>query len=91
MAFEWDERKAEANFRKHAVRFPEAESVFRDDFAITITDEESDPDEPRFVSIGTGELGRILVVVYCYRATAIRIIPARLANRNERKLYEGER
>jgi uncharacterized DUF497 family protein len=43
MSFEWDPRKAEANFRKHGVRFAEAEAVFVGDLAITITDDESDP------------------------------------------------
>jgi uncharacterized DUF497 family protein len=57
MSCEWDPRKAEANFRKHGVRFSEAEPVFADDYADTIADDESDPDEQRFVSIGTGVRG----------------------------------
>ena len=91
MAFDWDLQKAEANFRKHGVRFPEAEPVFQDDFAITSTDEESDPYEQRFVSIGAGGKGSILVVVYCYRGAAIRIISARMADHGERRLYEENR
>ncbi len=67
MSFEWDLRKAEANFKKHRVRFAETEPVFADDFAITITDDESDPHEQRFVSIGKGVKGTVLVVAYCYR------------------------
>jgi len=88
MSFEWDPRKAEANFRKHGVLFSEAEPVFADDFAITISEDESDPNEPRFVSIGKGVKGRILVVVYCYRGSKIRIISARLAEGHERDQYE---
>jgi uncharacterized DUF497 family protein len=88
MSFEWDPGKAESNFTKHGVRFPEAEPVFVDDFAITITDDESDPHEQRFVSIGKGVKGKILVVVYCYRGKNIRIISARLADAPERKQYE---
>jgi uncharacterized DUF497 family protein len=88
MAFEWDELKAEANFKKHSVRFPEAEPVLDDDFAITISDDESDPAEPRFVSIETGAKNRVLVAVYCFRGANIRIISARLAEPDERKLYE---
>jgi hypothetical protein len=49
VSFEWDPIKAEINFRKHGVRFAETEPVFVDDFAITITDNESDPHEQRFV------------------------------------------
>jgi uncharacterized DUF497 family protein len=91
MAFDWDVRKAEANFRKHGVRFSEAEPVFYDDVAITITDDESDPDEQRFVSIGMGVKGRVLVVVYSYRGKNIRIISARLAETHERSQYEESR
>src|SRR5580704_293179 len=74
MGFEWDERKAETNFQDHKVRFAESLSVFEDDHAITVTDEESDPHEQRFVALGMGTKGRVLVVVYCYRDQNIRII-----------------
>ena len=88
MSFEWDPDKAEANFAKHGVRFAEAEPVFVDDRAITIADDESDPDEQRFVSIGMGVRERVLVVVYCYRGRNIRIISARLAEPHESAQYE---
>ena len=67
VAFEWDPNKAASNFRKHGVRFSEALKVFNDDYAITISDDESDSDEQRFVTLGMGIKGRVLVVVYCYR------------------------
>ena len=63
--FQWDPIKAAANFRKHGVQFSEALGVFSDDHAITIKDDESDPDEQRFVTLGMGIKGRVLVVVYC--------------------------
>ena len=91
MAFEWDVRKAKSNFGKHGVRFPESLPVFEDDNAITIVDDESDPEERRFVSLGTGVTGRVLVVVYTYRRKNIRIISARLAEAHERKQYEESR
>jgi uncharacterized protein len=91
MSCEWDARKAEANFRKHGVHFSEAVPVFNDDEAITITDDESDPDEERFVSIGMGAKGRVLVAVYIYRGKNIRIISARVAGAYERSQYEGSR
>lgn len=91
MSFEWDPNKAEANFTKHGVRFSEAERVFEDEFALTISDDESDPGEQRFVSIGAGVKGRILVVVYCYRGRKIRIISARVAEPHERAQYEENR
>ena len=91
MNCEWDPLKAEANFRKHGVRFAEAEPVFVDDYAITITEIESSLHEQRFVSIGMGMKGRVLVVVYCYRGRRIRIISARPADAHERKQYEEYR
>jgi hypothetical protein len=91
MGFEWDPRKAEANWKKHGVRFAEAEPVFEDDDAITVTDEDSDPHEVRFVTIGAGSKGRALVVAYCYRRKSIRIISARVATPHERRQYEESR
>jgi uncharacterized protein len=91
MSCEWDPRKDESNFRKHGVRFAEAEPVFADDYADTIADDESDPNELRFLSIGTGLKGRVLVVSYCYRDRKIRIISARPAEAHERRQYEENR
>lgn len=91
MKFEWDAGKAEANYRKRGVRFSESLPVFEDDEAITITDDDSDPHEVRFVSIGTGAKERVLVVVYCHRGESIRIISAREAEPRERSQYEERR
>lgn len=91
MRFGWDLEKAEANFAKHGVRFAESLPVFADDCAITIPDDESDPGEQRFVTLGTGAKGRALVVVYTWRGAAIRIISARKAEPRERAQYEEHR
>jgi uncharacterized DUF497 family protein len=91
VGFEWDAEKAEANFAKHGVRFTESLSVFDDDLAITVPDDASNPIERRFVSIGTGAKGRVLVVVYSWRRTNIRIISARRAETHERAEYEEKR
>jgi len=90
VSFEWDPIKAEENFRKHGIRFAEAEPVFADDLAITIVDDESDPHEERFVSIGNGAKEGPMVVVYCYRGSNIRIISARQANARERAQYQEQ-
>ena len=94
MGFEWDEEgKAGINFRKHGVRMPEAILVFDDPYAITIADEESDPNEQRFITLGMGALGRLLVVVYTWRGEDIRTIPRALPKptsaRNTRQNNEG--
>lgn len=91
MCYEWDEAgKSGINFRKHGVRMPEAIPVFADPHAITITDDESDPAEQRFVTLGMGATGRLLVVVYTWRSNRIRIISARPAEPRERQQYEAE-
>jgi uncharacterized DUF497 family protein len=46
---------------------PEAIPAFDDPNAITIADDESEPNEPRFVILGMGAAGRLLVVVYTWR------------------------
>jgi len=91
MSFEWDLRKAEVNFRKHGVRFAESLPVFEDESALTMKDDESDPGEQRFLAMGLGAKGRVLVVVYGYRGEKIRIISARVAEPHERSQYEESR
>ena len=92
MDFEWDEAsKAGINFRKHGVRMPEAIPVFDDPYAITIVDDESDPHEQRFVTLGMGAAARLLVVAYTWRGEKIRIISARPAGTSEREEYEAQR
>jgi uncharacterized protein len=89
MQFEWDERKASSNVRKHGIHFADAVAVFEDDAALTIPDEF--PREERFVTIGTDAFGRVLVVVYTYRGEqGICLISARKATARERRQYEGE-
>jgi hypothetical protein len=92
VGFEWDEEsKAGINFRRHGVRMPEAIPVFDDPYAVTITDEESGPNEQRFVTLGIGAAGRLLVVVYTWRGKNIRVISVRPAEAHEREEYEAER
>jgi len=69
---------------------PEAIPVFEDSRAITITDDESSPGEQRFVALGIGASGRLLVGVYTWRGDNIRIISARQAEAHEREEYEAE-
>ena len=86
MDYQWDDNKAKANLKKHKVDFADAVTVFGDDLAITVEDD--DPDEERFVTIGVDAQGRILVVVYTWRGESIRLISARKATRGERQEYE---
>ena len=63
MEIKWNPQKAEANFRKHKIRFSDAESVLFDPMTLTIEDQIIDQ-EQRFLSVGSDALGRILVIVY---------------------------
>ena len=69
---------------------PEAIPVFDDPCALTIVDNESDPSEQRFITLGIGALGRLLVVVYTWRGENIRLISARPAEAHERQEYEAQ-
>ena len=87
MDITWDPIKAETNFKKHGIRFSDAEIVLYDSFAMTI-EEQIVANELRYVTIGTDSIGRILAVVYSYRSDTIRLISARKATRKERTQYE---
>lgn len=86
MDYEWDAAKASANLRKHKIDFADAVGVFDDPFALSMPD--PDPNEQRFIALGTDLLGRTLVVVYAHRGERIRIISARQATSAERRTYE---
>jgi len=89
IAFEWDKAKSESNVKKHGVSFPEATTVFYDENAMVISDEDHSGSEERFVILGLSTKLRILVVVHCYKESdkIIRIISARKATKNEQKQY----
>ena len=86
--YEWDVQKARKNLQKHGVAFADAIAVLEDERAVTIDDDH--PDEQRFITLGMDALGRILVVVYTYRAKTIRIISARKATPREQQWYYEE-
>ena len=90
LEFEWDERKATANYSKHGVSFDEAKTVFSDPHSITIADADHSTDEERYVDIGLSSQGQILIVVYTERASRIRIISCRRASLRERETYEQQ-
>lgn len=88
VSFEFDPKKAAANLRKHGVSFAEAEPVLYDPQALTREDDAA-TGEARYLTVGTGALGRILMVCWTERGSAIRVISARLATAHERKCYES--
>ena len=84
--FEWDDAKARANLKKHAVSFEVARRVFDDRAAIDELDDSDAHGEDR--SVITGMIaGSLLTVVYTEREERIRIISARKATRREQDRY----
>ena len=84
----WDPAKARSNLKKHGVNFADVEAVFYDPFAISFEDPDS-MDENRFVVVAMDALSRVVVAVYAYRNTIIRLISARRATKSEREAYEA--
>ena len=89
LSFEWDERKAVANAKKHGVSFKDAKSVFVDERAKLIDDPDHSDNEDRFVLLGLSGALRLLLVCHCYRGegNVIRIISARKASAKESRSY----
>lgn len=87
--FEWNERKAAANLRKHGVSFEDAKSVFYDERAKLMDDPDHSELEDRFILLGLSTALKILVVCHCYRTgdDVIRIISASKATSREMKSY----
>jgi uncharacterized DUF497 family protein len=87
MKFQFDPAKAKSNLKKHKVSFADAEAVFYDPLAIHVDDPASNK-EDRFIAIGMGNTGKILVAVYTFRGDDIRLISVRPATYREVKDYE---
>lgn len=88
MKFEWDEKKAAENLRKHGVSFDEATTVFGDPLAITYHDPMHSIEEDRFLTFGYSSSGRLIVVSHVDRGDRIRPMSARAVTRQERNDYE---
>ena len=85
---EWDDNKAELNWKKHGIHFEDAALIFLDEHLIDDYDKEHSDDEDRIKVIGM--VGKILVVIYTERGEKYRLISARHANKNERSKYYGQ-
>ncbi len=88
MDFQYDPNKAVGNLRKHGVSFADAEGVFLDPLSLHRIDPDAEGEE-RFVAIGEGTAGQLLVVVYTIRSEVIRLISARRATPAEIRSYEN--
>jgi hypothetical protein len=92
--FEWDEAKNLSNQRKHGIRFEEASRVFFDPLHIVV--------EQRWQALGLirRDAGALLLLLVAHTVRedeqadewieVIRIISARRATPEERRIYEDE-
>lgn len=85
---EWDDNKAELNWKKHGIRFKVAARVFLDNDRIEDYDELHSEDEDRWKVVG--KVRDVLVVIYTERMEKYRLISARLANKREEEEYYGQ-
>ena len=90
MEIEFDPEKAATNPLRHdGVTFEEATTVLLDPYALTREDTDA-VGETRFVTLGMGGKGNILVVVWTLRDERIRLISAWKANQPQRNRYEQQ-
>ena len=92
MKFEWSEEKNALNIEKHQISFEEAREVFDDALHISKLDHRFNYFEERWITIGSTDKDKILVVANMFfdefGEEIIRIISARRANQQERTFYE---
>jgi len=93
LQFTWDNKKNTINQTKHGISFEEAQTVFFDDYARLIPDQDHSEDEERFILLGLSSQLKMLLVCHCYRedGQTVRIISTRKANKFEQKQYKGFR
>ena len=93
VTFSWDDRKNNANKKKHGVSFEEAQTVFFDENAIEYDDPDHSEEEDRYLMIGFSYRLRVFIIAYSLRENGkeIRIISARRATKKEQRFFSGER
>lgn len=88
MQFEWDDEKNKTNIKKHQISFSAAKYVFNDENRIEIFDDIHSIDEARYITIGLiNQVPIVVTVVYTERGQSIRLISARKATAEERRVY----
>ena len=83
--FEWDDRKAKSNLRKHDVAFEHVREAFDDPRPVLRIDDD-ETDEERWLLTGMGR-HRLVTVCYIERGKRVRIISAWKATNPEADGY----
>jgi uncharacterized protein len=89
MNYIWDDKKNEANIRKHGIDFSDVPRIF-DHPTVQNLDNRHNYGEERWIAIGMLSPHIIAVVVYVEKTEdTIRIISARKANNHEENYYKN--
>lgn len=86
--FEWVTNKEKLNIKKHGMDFRTAVRIFSDDNRIELYDRNHSIEEDRYLTIGMID-NKAFVATVCYteRTDKLRIISAREATKEERRMY----
>lgn len=85
VSFEWNQANL-THIQRHAATYNECEDIFYDQPVFFYDDKHSQKEE-RFLVYGSTQSGRLLVLIFTIRQSAIRIITARDQNRKEKQAY----
>ena len=88
MKYEWYSEKERINIEKHGIDLGMVKEVFDDPFHVEQYDETHSGLEDRWQVLGKS--GDVLFVVYTERGETCRIITAREAEPEERRIYYGK-
>jgi uncharacterized protein len=85
--YEWDQRKAAANFAKHKISFTAAARALQDARKVDVLDDRFEYDEERIQSLCLYRETVLFVVTVMLGKDICRIISARKATRHEQEAY----
>lgn len=89
--FDWDSGNINKNYVKHQIDSHTSEEPFFDPNLLTFPDPLHSKKEARSHLIGQTKSHQLLFISYTIRKKQIRIISARLANKEERSIYEKQK
>ncbi len=85
MRFTWNERKRNANIKKHGIDFTDVHRVFAGP-TFTFEDTRFDYGEQRWITMGLCSFS-VVVIAHTEKSDEIHIISMRKAEKNEQKIF----
>lgn len=87
--FQWDEGNSQKNWVRQTVTQAEAEQVFFN-WPLVVEEARRSGTERRYCVLGRTNAGRMLMVVFTFRGSVVRVISARPMSLRERRVYAEE-